>query len=348
MLDWMRGFAMFFICGGGALLLALGACLPAPIAATIRTQLTHVAWEGFRFEDLIFPTFLLVSGAAFTFSWRRQCERGVSAPRRWGRLFVRTAALILLGIVYNGGLAQTAIEAVRFPSVLARIGLGVLLAAIPYVALPQRFRWLFFPIGLALYGPLFHLCGGAEPYANPNWTGRIDHALLPGRVGNPDPEGVVSTFGALFTAYLGMLLGDFLHGGARRKLLWMVAAGVALIAVAYALAPWVPVVKRLWTASYVCLAGGWTLLICASFQAFAALPGRVTRWLGWLAFIGTHALWFYLLPRFFDFWQATNLLVGGPIRAYLGDSPWGGFLLALAAFLALWFAVRFLRRPRLA
>ena len=347
-LDWVRGFAMFFICGGGTVVLTLAACFPGPIAETVRTQLTHVSWEGFRFEDLIFPTFLLVSGAAFTFAWRRQRERGLPAACRWGRLFVRTAALILLGIVYNGGLAQTSLAAVRFPSVLARIGLGVLLAAIPYVALPQRFRWLFFPIGLALYGTLFHLCGGASPYANPNWSVRVDNALLPGKLwGSPDPEGVVSTFGALFTAYLGMLLGDFLHGGTRRKALWMAAAGVMFIAAAYTLSPWVPVVKKLWTASYVCLAGGWTLLVCAAFQAFSALPGRVTRWLGGLAFIGTHALWFYLLPRFFDFGHAANLVVGGPIRAHLGQSPWCGFLLALAAFLALWLTVRLLRpRPR--
>ena len=347
-LDWVRGFAMFFICGGGTVVLTLAACFPKPIAETVRTQLTHVSWEGFRFEDLIFPTFLLVSGAAFTFAWRRQRERGLPAACRWGRLFVRTAALILLGIVYNGGLEQTSLAAVRFPSVLARIGLGVLLAAIPYVALPQRFRWLFFPIGLALYGTLFHLCGGASPYANPNWSVRVDNALLPGKLwGSPDPEGVVSTFGALFTAYLGMLLGDFLHGGTRRKALWMAAAGVMFIAAAYTLSPWVPVVKKLWTASYVCLAGGWTLLVCAAFQAFSALPGRVTRWLGGLAFIGTHALWFYLLPRFFDFGHAANLVVGGPIRAHLGQSPWCGFLLALAAFLALWLTVRLLRpRPR--
>lgn len=344
MLDWVRGFSMFFICGGEAVVLALCACFPGPVADAVRTQLRHVEWAGFRFEDLIFPTFLLISGAAFTFAWRRQEARGLSAPRRWGRLLLRTLALVALGVAYNGGLAQASLADVRFPSVLARIGLGVLLAAIPYALLPPRRRWLFLPAGLAAYALLFALCGGEAPYARPSWAGAVDQALLPGRVGSPDPEGVVSTLGALHTAYLGMLMGDFLRTGLRRKPLWLALAGLALLAASSAALPWIPVVKRLWTASYVCLAGGWTLLLCAAFLALGALPAA-RRALAWLAFLGANALWFYLLPRFFDFRAAADLLVGGPLRAAFGGTPWHGFLLALAAFLALFLAVRLIRRP---
>lgn len=345
MLDAVRGFSMFFICGGEAVVLALCACLPGAWGDVVKTQLRHVDWEGFRFEDLIFPTFLLISGTAFTFAWRRQEAKGLSAPRRWGRLAVRTALLVALGMVYNGALEQTSFAAVRVPSVLARIGLGVFLAALPYVFLPGRWRYLFFPVGLAAYALLFAVCGGEAAYAQANnWTGAVDKALLPGRpLGFPDPEGVVSTLGAVLTAFLGMSLGDFLRTGVRRKALWMALAGLALIGAAYALSPWVPIIKRLWTSSYVCLAGGWSLLLCALFHLLAE-TFQLRRSLFFLTFIGTNALWFYFLPCYFNFRAAAWRVVGGCTRAWVPDAAWRGVIGAVAGMAVLWLAVWLLRR----
>ncbi len=345
MLDAVRGFSMFLICGGEAVVLALCACLPAAWGDPVREQMHHVRWEGVRFYDLIFPTFLLVSGAAFTFAWRRQEAKGVPAPRRWARLALRTGLLVALGIVYNGALEQTSFIAMRFPSVLARIGLGVFLAAVPYAFLPGRWRYAFLPVGLAAYALLFALCGGEAAYAQANnWAGAVDRALLPGcPLGLPDPEGLVSTLGAALTAFLGMALGDFLRSGIRRKALWMALAGVALIGVAHGASPWVPVVKKLWTSSYVCLAGGWTLVICSVFYLLADVL-RLRRSLAFLTFIGTNALWFYFLPRFFDFRAAAWKVVGGLTRAWVPDASWRNLVSAAAGMAALWLAVWLLKR----
>lgn len=347
MLDIVRGLSMFFICGGDAVVLALCACFPGETSQAVAGQLRHVAWEGFRFEDLIFPTFLFVSGAAFTFAWRRQMARGVPAMRRWGRLALRTALLVALGVVYNGGLEQTSLAAVRFPSVLARIGLGVFLAAAPYTFLPGRWKYAFFPVGLVGYALFFAWCGGEAPYAQAhNWAGAVDKALLPGALwGYPDPEGIVSTLAAPLTAFLGMMMGDFLRSGVRRKALWMALAGGVLIAAAYGMEPWVPVIKKLWTSSYVCLAGGYSLLLCAFFYLLADVF-RLGRGLFFLSFIGTHALWFYFLPRFLDLSGAAWKLIGGPLRAWGVGPSWQRFAGALAGMAALWLAVWMLTRQR--
>lgn len=347
MLDIVRGFSMFFICGGEAVVLALCACFPGEVSQTVAKQMGHAHWEGFRFYDLIFPTFLLISGAAFTFAWRRQEAKGVPAVRRWGRLALRTLSLVALGVVYNGALEQTSPAAVRFPSVLARIGLGVFLAAAPYAFLRGRWRCAFLPVGLAAYALLFALCGGETPYAEAdNWAGAVDRTLLPGRLlGAPDPEGVVSTLGATLTAFLGMMLGDFLRTGVRRKALWIALAGGALIAAAHGMSPWVPVVKKLWTSSYVCLAGGWTLLLCAFFHLLAD-TFRLKRTLFFLAFIGTNALWFYFLPRYFDFATAAWKIVGGLTRAWGPGRPWQSLIASAAGMALLWLSVWALRRPR--
>ena len=50
-IDALRGFDMFWIIGGGTIFASLNDVFDCPAMAWIKTQLTHVRWEGFRFED---------------------------------------------------------------------------------------------------------------------------------------------------------------------------------------------------------------------------------------------------------------------------------------------------------
>lgn len=346
MLDVVRGWSMFLIAGGDALLWSLAACLgDNAFARGLQRQLAHVQWEGFTFYDGIFPTFLLVSGAAFTYSWQKQEAHGISSARRWKRLAIRTAVQVILGLVYNGALSAHSLAEIRFPSVLARIGLGVFLAAIPYTCLPQKRRPIFFPIALLLYAGLFAWCGGDTPYCmTENWAGAIDSFCLPGcidasGIDGLDPEGIVSTAGAAITAYLGMLLADFLRTGTRFKELWMLAAGLLLLACGYGASEWVPIIKKLWTSSYVCVAGGWTLLFCAFiYQLTDRLNLR--RYFYPITFFGVGAIWFYMLPKFFDFRLAAWRILGGLTQTLTDNQTVHGAICTVGSLIILWVAVR--------
>ncbi len=358
MLDIVRGLSMFCICGGEAILMALAFSFPeCPFLKELPAQLGHPAWEGFTFYDVIFPTFLLVSGAAFTYSWAAQKARGVGAAARWQRLLLRTLILCLLGFIYNANLTRVSIDEMRFGSVLARIGLGVLLAAVPYALMPAKWRWVLFPVGLAAYAGLFYVCGGATPYAQEaNWAVAVDGWLLPGVTDQGvatgvkyasaglDAEGVVSTFGAMWTAYLGMLLGDLLQSKLRLKALWMVVAGGLLIGAAVGMEPWIPVVKRLWTVSYSCLAGGWTLLACGVVYLLAdVLKGAKAFY--FFSVIGVNALWFYFLPLFVNYRGAANFLTGGLLnRLDLEKNVHYALLNLIIAFALMWLSIWWLRR----
>ncbi len=329
MLDVLRGLSMFVIVGGDAIILSLCACFPGAVSEAIREQFGHARWEGFSFYDVIFPTFLLISGTASTFS-----------AQRWRSLIRRTLILIGLGILYNGALACTSWSEIRFPSVLARIGLGVFLAAIPYRLLPVKVRPWFFPLGLIAYAALFSLCGGYGEAQS--WAGRIDAALIPNANGL-DPEGVVSTFGAMLTAYLGMLLGDFLRSSVSHKPLWMALAGAVLIGVASVGAPVCPVVKKLWTSSYVCLAGGWTLLAAALIYLLTDVL-NARRFFAPFTFIGLHALWFYLLPRVIDFRGTAHCVINLPLYVLTDNAQVQTLFLSLTSFLLLYGVIWFVRR----
>ena len=67
-LDALRGFDMFFIMGGGALFVGLATWCPTPFFQAIASQMEHVPWHGFAFEDMIFPLFLFIAGISFPYS----------------------------------------------------------------------------------------------------------------------------------------------------------------------------------------------------------------------------------------------------------------------------------------
>ena len=126
----------------------------------------HPEWNGFTFYDLIFPLFMFIAGVAVPFSFASHLARGESSARLHLRIIRRGILLVLLGLVINGILSfdftlhfaqdasghrhlVTDFSHVRFPSVLGRIGLGYLFAAL--IALHTRPRnQLLTAIGLLL------------------------------------------------------------------------------------------------------------------------------------------------------------------------------------------------------
>ena len=80
-LDVLRGFTMFWIIGGGALIHSLAKATDWHVLNLFSNQLSHVKWNGFHFYDLIFPMFMFVSGMAIPFSLGRKLKLGVSKKK---------------------------------------------------------------------------------------------------------------------------------------------------------------------------------------------------------------------------------------------------------------------------
>src|SRR5690349_22304394 len=77
-LDALRGFDMFWIMGAEEIFHNLYKATGSPFWGAISTQLTHPAWNGFHFYDLIFPLFLFMAGVATPYSVGRELEKGKS------------------------------------------------------------------------------------------------------------------------------------------------------------------------------------------------------------------------------------------------------------------------------
>ena len=186
-LDTLRGFDMFFIMGLSGLIVSICALWPNAVTNEIAQQMGHVKWNGLQHHDTIFPLFLFLAGVSFPFSLAKQRENGATKKSIYIKIFRRAATLIFLGMVYNG-LFQFDFEKLRVASVLARIGLAWMGAALLFVNFGVKSRaWISAGI-LIVYALLSKfVCAPDMPGADPlsmegSLVGWVDRMLMPGRL----------------------------------------------------------------------------------------------------------------------------------------------------------------------
>ena len=143
-LDALRGFDMFWIMGAEDIVNTLAKATGSPMLAGISNELTHPAWNGFHFYDLIFPLFLFLAGVATPYSVGRELEKGKSRQQLLWRVVKRGLILVLLGIIYNNGLQIRPLSDIRFGSVLGRIGLAYMFANIIYLFSGKKSQIIWF------------------------------------------------------------------------------------------------------------------------------------------------------------------------------------------------------------
>ena len=71
-LDAFRGWTMFWIVGGTALVGGLQALNANRVTNLLIYELTHTDWQGLRFYDLIWPSFMLMTGVSLPLSYAKR------------------------------------------------------------------------------------------------------------------------------------------------------------------------------------------------------------------------------------------------------------------------------------
>jgi predicted acyltransferase len=173
-----------------------------------------------------------------------------------------------------------------------------------------------------------------------NLAHHLDYLWLPGAKYRTywDPEGPLSTLPAIATCLLGVLAGHRLRREDRtpgQKVKWLVGAGVVALAIGWLWHLQFPVVKDIWSSSFVLVAGGWSLLLLAAFY-FAV---DVRQWRAWcqpFVWIGLNPITLYLASSLVDFRGIAAHFVGGSVAASLDAGvPGLGELVLAAVSLAL-------------
>jgi len=337
-LDALRGFDMILIVGTDDLVKAISHASDAPFVKFLVEQFTHKKWAGFSFYDLIFPLFVFMTGVSLVISLDAALERG-GARGVITRLFRRAVVLFLLGVFYSGGISK-GLEQIRWMGVLQRIAISYFFAALIYLGCRRNPKLVAAAVVLILlaYWALlsFVPLPGAEAIsfdANLNWANYIDLKFLPGRLYNKtwDPEGLLSSVPSVASCLLGVLAGLLLknhHVTPVRKSLLLTTAGAILVGLGFAWGWQFPVIKQIWTSSYVLVAGGYSLMLLGAFYLVIDV-WRFRRGIAPLLWVGSNALAIYLISGTVDFMGIASRLIGGEIAGAFG--PWGEAVVAATA-----------------
>lgn len=336
-LDALRGFDMLWISGGDMLLSALRDITGWSILHRATEQMEHVPWEGFHFYDLIFPMFLFISGVTIPFAVSRRRSRGESSTSLFWRFTRRALLLIALGMMYNG-FFNFDWPNTRYASVLARIGLGYYFAALIVTHASPKAQSVIAGALLLGYWAVVALVpvpgiGAGVITPEGSIVGYVDRLLLPGKLWFTvyDPEGILSTIPAVSTALLGALTGHLLMRtdlGQWRKAGMMAGAGIALLLLGHLWGMVFPVIKNIWTSSFVLVTGGWSLILLSVFYAIMDVIGW-KKWAFLFILIGVNPLTLYLTQAgMINYDTTVQYFLGGLLRII--GAPWAPFWFAAA------------------
>jgi predicted acyltransferase len=264
--------------------------------------LEHAKWEGGALIDMVAPAFLFVIGVAMPLSFARRVAKGASRGDLLRHVAWRGLLLVAIGLFLNV-YPKFEFATMRIPGVLQRIGLCYALAGAFMIATArtdstQRLVLRVQPLVVASlvillsYWALLYFVpvpGFGAPRFDPvgSWPSVIDRAVIgaehffqqwpvDGKVVF-DPEGLLSTWPACVNILFGALVGiAFSRGMFRRPALSAVLVGAAMMAVALVTQKVDPIIKNLWTSSFVIFSCGFALTVLGLLMPISQRPGVST------------------------------------------------------------------------
>ena len=351
-IDALRGFDMFFIIGGERILASLHDVFGRPETEWIRTQLTHVKWEGFRFEDLIMPLFLFIVGVVMPYSFDKRLNADHGKMRLYLHVLKRTAILFVLGIIAQGNLLEYDISKLHiYSNTLQAIAAGYIIAAI--IMLNLGLRWQIAATGILLL--LFWALMMLVPFPgrdvdvllpDGNLAIYIDRVIFGPFIDGTEPPYTWILSGMTFacTVMLGVMAGYLLRSDkvGIRKVLWLLAAGGGCIVAGLLWSLLFPIIKHIWTSSFVLFSGGLCFMLLALFYLVIDVLG-FRKWAFGFVVIGMNAIAVYMATHLINFRNIGGVFVEG-LEKYAGN--WYPFIYATAGFAVVWLILWWMYRKK--
>jgi predicted acyltransferase len=137
-----------------------------------------------------------------------------------------------------------------------------------------------------------------------------------------------------------------------KKVFYLLGAGAASAAVGWLWGMEMPVIKKIWTSSYVLVAGGYSAMLLGVFYWIV----DVQKWQNWcqpFIWIGMNPITLYLTSNFLGglgFEKLARRLAGGPVKSFFDTHVANGcgelVISAVGVLLFVWFA-RFLYQRKI-
>lgn len=325
--DALRGFNMLWIAGGAAIIQSLHSIFKNDFTAAINEQLQHAAWIGFNFEDIIMPLFMFVVGVSMVFSFEKRLQKD-GRKKVYLHVVQRVGLLFILGMIYQGNLLDLKWGNLRFYSnTLQAIAAGYLGSSLILLCKNLKTQMAICGGLLGIYYLLMHFApvpgfGAGVLTAKGNFAGYIDELVLGEHRDGSRYTWVLTSLVFTVTVMFGVFAGKILKAdqSKQKNALLLLAFGIATTAAGVLLGLHDPIIKKLWSASFTLLSGGYCLLLLALFYwVIDVLQFR--RGIVFFTVIGSNAIFVYMLfanDRFVNCQQIADKLVYG-LQQYTGD-----------------------------
>ena len=363
--------------------------VPHSITGFLAYELEHAKWAGFHFYDLIFPLFVFIVGVSLVFSLTKQIEKG-GRHDAMKRIFRRSILLFIVALLYSGGVSSAwpdirlmgVLNRIALCYLFAGLifcffNLRAMIAICVSLLVGYWALMSFVPIrDIQLEKPALEQIAkergekmDAEKlfYGTTNYvTGKFDHGInlanhidfqyLGGRRydgGYFDPEGFLSTLPAIATCLLGVFAGLLLRSGRwtdQQKVIHLLAAGLILVSLGWMWSVQFPVNKKIWTSSFVLVAGGYSAILLGTFYLVVDV-WKYQKWCAPFVWMGMNSITIYLASNIIGgFRNLAKRFVGGDVKNFFDNSIYhgsGDLLVAIfGLLLAFWF-VNFLYRKKI-
>lgn len=344
-IDALRGFDMLMIIIAARFFRGLNQGADIPVTQFLATQFSHPEWFGFHFYDIIMPLFLFVVGAVIPFSINKRLDSDPGKSRLYGHLIRRVIILFMLGWIVQGRILNLDINEFHvFSNTLQAIAVGYFMASIAYLHLSKNGRYILFAACLIVYALLLTVpqvpgIGRSVLLPDKNFALYVDHLILGRFDDGYQYTWILSGFGFTATVLSGLFAGELIRSNLKREkvTLYLLIIGLAGVALGLIWGMWHPIVKKLWSSSFVLLSSGLCFVLMALFYWIIDVKGA-KKWAFFLKVIGMNAIFAYMVSNTINLPAVSeNLLFG--LEQYVGDyyylvTATGGFSIL---YLLLWY-----------
>lgn len=337
-IDALRGMAMFLILaidiGGAPVLPALFSLAGKNFGAD---QFSYGFTEGLRLCFIAMPMFLFIVGIVIPFSLSRRKSRGSGI---YFNIIRRSVILFILGLIAGGHLLH--FEFSKMPlynNVLEYIGVGYLICSVIVLNTKWSFQLILASMLLIVYWLIFLLIpvpgwDGATFSSEMNLAIYIDNVVL-GPFHKAGSWQVLATISFIANMLLGVLAGQLLASkiDQKRKVFLLAIAGIAMIISGTLWGHFFPVIRSLWTSTFVLVTCGMTTVLLAILYYYIDMLGH-RKWAFFFIVFGANSIAIYMMAHMFDFRLIGNILVGGLSSFFRPEIS--NFIQAMGAMAVMW------------
>jgi predicted acyltransferase len=344
-IDALRGFDMLMIVLADQFFSTLHKGSGSEFTAALAQQFSHPEWLGFQFYDIIMPLFLFVVGVVIPFSISKYTQDSTIKKPFFLKLLRRFFLLFLLGWIVQGNLLDFDLSTFKiFSNTLQAIAVGYVFTAIAYVYLKPTQRRLFFVGCLVAYALLLTLpnvpgIGKSTLVPDANFALYFDHLIFGSFDDGTQYTWFLSGLGFTATTLSGLFAGTLIKNlkDKTKVVKTLLTYGTIALSLGLFINIWHPIVKKLWSSSFVLFSSGICYFLMAVFYWIIDVKQKY-KWAFFLKVIGMNAITAYLITHVFPFPKIAGFVLYG-LAPYTGNyyeliTVIGGFALL---YLLLWY-----------